>query len=141
MLYSPGTKGFYDRDIHGDAVPSDAVEITDERHAELMQGQAEGLLIGSDADGAPILQQRPADELRAGLILAIKAQAGFRIEAISPLWRQMNDQRLPTTAGAERFAAIDAIRAASDQIEAALAETSDADLSGFPVAGHPLWPA
>jgi hypothetical protein len=53
--YSPGTGGFYLRAIHGAAVPADAIEITDERHADLMAGQAAGQRIVAAADGHPVL--------------------------------------------------------------------------------------
>lgn len=51
----------------------------------------------------------------------IKAVAAARIEAISPIWQQINDQRSPSPAGAARFAAIDAVRAWSNEQEAAAA--------------------
>lgn len=53
MLYAKSTGGFYDRNIHGDSVPHDAVEITHEAHAELMAEQATGKVIIGDADGLP----------------------------------------------------------------------------------------
>lgn len=55
MFYAKSTGGFYRRDIHGDAVPSDAVEITDAKHAELLEGQANGLRIVADKKGFPTL--------------------------------------------------------------------------------------
>jgi hypothetical protein len=74
------------------------------------------------------------------MLAAIKREAERRIEAISPPWRQLNDLREPSDAGAARFAAIDAVRAASDAIEAVLAKAPAAALDGFPVADNPLWP-
>lgn len=62
------------------------------------------------------------------LIASIKAEAARRIEAIAPLWRQINDLAEPQAVGAaERRAAIDEIRAWSNQAEAMLAEAMDAD--------------
>jgi hypothetical protein len=68
MLYSPNTGGFYDSAIHGDAIPADAVEITAEVHAALLQGQSSGKRIVADAEGHPVLADPPAptlDELKA----------------------------------------------------------------------------
>ena len=42
ICYSVSTRSFYSREIHGIAIPLDAVEISDARHAELLQAQAAG---------------------------------------------------------------------------------------------------
>lgn len=55
MHYSKTTNSFYDKDIHGDAMPDDAVEISKERHQELMAGQSEGKVIAADDRGQPQL--------------------------------------------------------------------------------------
>jgi hypothetical protein len=55
MHYSPSTKGFYTTEIHGPNIPEDAVEITAERHAELLAGQSEGKQIVPDENGNPVL--------------------------------------------------------------------------------------
>lgn len=59
MLYSKHTGGFYSYAIHGDAMPSDSVEITKEYHSYLLDGQSLGKIIVSDAKGYPILQDAP----------------------------------------------------------------------------------
>ena len=59
MLYSVQTGGFYSREIHGDNIPSDAVEITAEQHAALLQGQSEGKVITADENGYPIAIDPP----------------------------------------------------------------------------------
>lgn len=59
LCYSKLTGGFYTTEIHGDTIPSDAVEITLEDHATLLQGQSEGKAIGADADGFPVLLVPP----------------------------------------------------------------------------------
>ena len=59
MYYSKSTGGFYSREIHGDNIPADAVEITPEQHAALMAGQAEGKVIAADEKGYPVLQDPP----------------------------------------------------------------------------------
>ena len=62
IYYSKTTNAFYDSSIHGDGIPSDA---TDEStwtltHQELLDGQASGRVISSDATGNPILIDQPA---------------------------------------------------------------------------------
>lgn len=59
MFYSPSTRGFYDRSIHGDNIPEDVVEITDEMHEFLIAGQSSGKRISSDDSGFPILVDAP----------------------------------------------------------------------------------
>lgn len=59
MLYSKTENGFYTRDIHGDNIPEDVVEITAEQHAELLEGQSQGKLIQADAKGRPVLVDPP----------------------------------------------------------------------------------
>lgn len=54
MFYSPSNNGFYSYDINGTNIPSDAVEITYEQHAELMAEQANGKVIVANEDGFPI---------------------------------------------------------------------------------------
>ena len=59
FFYSKITGGFYAREIHGDNIPADAVEITEAEHAALIEGQSLGKLIVADASGRPILQDPP----------------------------------------------------------------------------------
>lgn len=55
MFYSATTNGFYSTKIHGTNVPDDAVEITTEEYAVLIDGQASGKRITHDENGQPIL--------------------------------------------------------------------------------------
>ena len=57
--YSKSTKGFYDTTIHGDAIPSDAVEVSDDYYNELMAGQASNKRIEADNKGIPRLVDAP----------------------------------------------------------------------------------
>ena len=59
MYYSKTTSGFYDTAIHGDNIPSDAVEITPAVHAALLEGQSHGKAIIADVNGHPVLQDPP----------------------------------------------------------------------------------
>ena len=54
MYYSAQTGGFYDAAIHGDNIPSDAVEITTVYHTELLNEQSAGKMISSDDKGFPL---------------------------------------------------------------------------------------
>ena len=59
MLYSKQTGGFYNLAIHGDNIPADAVEITNEEHRELIEGQSQGKIISADKNGKPALKDPP----------------------------------------------------------------------------------
>lgn len=67
MFYSKSTKGFYTPDIHGDNIPMDVVEISDEWYQNLMNGQSEGLVVSPDRKGYPSLSKPiiTQDQLRA----------------------------------------------------------------------------
>jgi hypothetical protein len=76
MFYSAQTAGFYDPAIHGDNIPTDAVQITAEQHAELIAGQSAGQIIAPDADGRPVLVDPPAptpEQVLATYTAAIEA--------------------------------------------------------------------
>lgn len=55
MFYSKSTNGFYNSEINGDNIPSDAVEITQEYYELLLAGQSDGKQIVGDGQGCPIL--------------------------------------------------------------------------------------
>lgn len=77
MFYSQSTGGFYTPEIHGADIPADAVEISEQQHADLMEGQAQGKQITADANGAPILTDPPPPtpaEIKAQQIAALQAQ-------------------------------------------------------------------
>lgn len=57
MKYSAATNGFYD--ALSPNVPTDAVEISDQTYAELMQGQSIDKQIQPGPNGFPILVERP----------------------------------------------------------------------------------
>lgn len=135
IFYSAQTGGFH---RPGPSLPADAVEISEAAHARLLAGQASGRAIRPGKGGKPVLADRVP--LRAELAAAVRREAARRIAAIAPVWQQLNDLRAPSPASAARFAAIDAVRTASNLIEQDLSETDTPGLRGFPVADHPLWP-
>ena len=63
MLYSKSTGSFYDPEIHAAGIPGDAVEITRQKHATLMKGQAQGKVIQADDKGYPVLVDPPKPTL------------------------------------------------------------------------------
>lgn len=75
MFYSKSTGGFYAREIHGDNIPADAVEITEAEHAALIEGQSQGKVIVADENGYPILQDPPpptAEQIVAQYVAAVQ---------------------------------------------------------------------
>lgn len=75
MFYSKATGGFYDREIHGDNIPADAVEITIEQHRSLIDGQSQGKRIVADKKGFPVLEDIPAPPWSAEPTLALVREA------------------------------------------------------------------
>lgn len=141
LFYSTSAPGFFDDGIHApDAIPADAVPITADRHAELLAAQADGAAIVADSKGRPRIARPSIEERRAAALRRVKRHASRRIERIAPIWRQLNDQRAPGPESQSRFAAIDAVREASDAIEAEIADLSAAALDALDIAAHPLWP-
>ncbi|WP_137008196.1 phage tail protein [Aquitalea aquatilis] len=73
IYYAKSTGGFYDDSIHGGAIPEDAVEITADEHAALLEAQAGGKVIQADSNGNPVAVDPPpptSEQTNA----AIKAQ-------------------------------------------------------------------
>lgn len=54
MFYSQSTGGFYLPQLHGDSIPLDAIEISEEQHAQLLADQSAGKEITAGEDGAPL---------------------------------------------------------------------------------------
>lgn len=81
MLYAKSTGGFYDTAIHGKNIPVDAVEITAEEHAAMLNGQAIGKRIAADANGKPVLTM-PPPKTPAEIVAEAKAAAAKRIAEI-----------------------------------------------------------
>lgn len=86
--YSKSTGGFYSLDIHGDKIPSDAVEVTEDLHRQLMDGQMAGNEIVPDKNGRPVLlaQKKPDD-----IQLAARARAERTDKLYSCDWTVLPD--------------------------------------------------
>lgn len=91
MFYSKSTGGFYDAAIHGAAIPADAVEITPEQHAALLQGQSEGKVIAADQNGYPILQD-PPQPTPEQLAATARAERDRLIESVRWRIERHNDE-------------------------------------------------
>jgi hypothetical protein len=55
LFYSPALRGFLLEGLPGQGIPPDAQPVTDEAHAALMAGQAQGAQIVPGEGGAPTL--------------------------------------------------------------------------------------
>lgn len=97
MQYSQSTGGFYDPAIHGINIPVDAVEITAEEHAALLDGQGAGQVIVPGPDGRPMLADPPAPT-GAELAALLRAERNARIAASD--WTQLPDAPLTSEAKA-----------------------------------------
>lgn len=75
MYYSKSTNGFYDLAVGERGIPEDAVSIARDYYALLLEGQSQGLQIVADAEGKPILQDRPAQTPEQAVrVLGLAAQ-------------------------------------------------------------------
>lgn len=91
MLYSKSTGGFYSRDINGDNIPEDAVEITAEQHAALLEGQSQGKIISADENGHPILIDPPPlteEQINNAVIAARSAAYTAEADPIFFRWQR-----------------------------------------------------
>lgn len=87
MKYAQSTGGFYLEAIHGENIPADAVEISDIRYVELLQGQEAGQQIVADGDGAPVLEWPalvPATRISA--LQGLKAIDHFGLASAYDAW-------------------------------------------------------
>ena len=152
MFFSPSTGGFYDPAINR-SLPDDAVRISNARYAELIAARSAGKRVVADPAGRPVIKAAKLNlaQLRDGAVAAVKSEASRRILAIASLERQANDTAsiaLEAFAGAgtdidgalDRRARIDAIRAASNAIEAQVERMPAVNLAVFDPSTHTLWP-
>lgn len=152
IFWSAATGGFYDPEIHGAALPSDAVPISRARHAELLAARAQGDRIVAGRAGRPEVRKPrvPLEQLRRRAIAAVKAEARRRILAIASLERQANDNSAIAMAALSgdhsmateallRRGQIDFIRSASNRLEAVIATMPAANLPSFDAGADRHW--
>ena len=78
-----------------------------------------------------------ASIIRCDLVREVKTEARKRIDAIAPLWKQMNAAREnPSDA---IFSEIDVIRKKSNMIEAHLDTLTDAEAGAYDIENSPIW--
>jgi hypothetical protein len=93
MYFSPSTRGFYAREINGNGIPQDAVELLPDQYTALLNGQSQGMVIGSDANGAPVLKT-PApegfDSAKARALALLRAERAPVLAALDGLQATAN---------------------------------------------------
>ena len=80
MFYSMSTCGFYDIKIHGENIPTDAVEITTEEYRNLLNGQSNGRPIKADSQGRPYNEEPQAITLDMAKATKLEELAALRYE-------------------------------------------------------------
>lgn len=86
-FYSPGTRGFYQSDIHS-VIPDDAIEINVDEYHQLLEGQQNGMEITPGADGRPELTKpvidyvAQAQQVKNSLRLTADAEISWRQDAV-----------------------------------------------------------
>ena len=98
MFYSKSTRGFYDAAIHGDNIPADAVEISTEDHAELLEEQSQGKRIVADKDGFPVLQD-PPPPTQAEIVAQYESALDAHIDSVAHQYRYQDRFSFATRAG------------------------------------------
>ena len=74
MLYSKSNSGFYSKEIHGNEIPADAIEITDDEYKILLNGACSGKAINIGTDGRPeLVEITPSDDyIKSSLSSAVQ---------------------------------------------------------------------
>lgn len=139
IFFDPTTGWFLGSKTHKGKIPDNAVPISAKLHRDILaecQATPGGTII-ADADGNPVVAKPDKAPRFEAVKSLIKREAGRRIALIFPITAQMNAMR-EGRHDEPLFAAVDAIRAASDMIEQDLSNSDEPD--DFPIADHPLWP-
>ncbi|GKQ95958.1 DUF4376 domain-containing protein [Aeromonas hydrophila] len=72
IFYSKSTGNFYDKRIHGDAIPFDAVCVTSEKFEEMLAARSSGKIIDADESGHPIaIDQSVPVRTKASLLVDV----------------------------------------------------------------------
>lgn len=87
LYTSKETRGFYDDEIHT-TLPEDALEISAEEHATIINGQAAGMIIDWNEDGYAFLREPiPPTKEELNEQVALNRAAAYAAEA-DPLFYQ-----------------------------------------------------
>jgi len=87
MFYSAFKNSFFSPEIHGDSIPSDAIEISDALYKELFEAQSNGKQIKPGEDGSPVAVDPTYSVKEITESLKQQRQAAFNKEA-DPLFFQ-----------------------------------------------------
>lgn len=90
IYYSPSTNSFYDDNINT-SIPQDAIKISDEKHAQLIDGQFSGKKIQPNQNGDPVL----VDPSEQELAVAVRGQRDEllrdNVDTMNPMrWNAMS---------------------------------------------------
>lgn len=119
MYFSTSTGGFYRLDIHGEGIPDDAVELTDEEYRGLMEGQCAGQQIQADASGRPVLVQAPAHVVAPRVLIAARR---YQAETAGTI---VNGMAVPTDRDSQALVTGAALAAWTDQTYTCQWKTAD----------------
>ena len=112
-----------------------SIDTTYTLSATVVDGVAVVKWVGTPRAPEDTKQRR--EEWNTQSVRQVKAEAGRRIDAIAPLWKQMNAAREnPSDA---IFSEIDVIRKKSNMIEAHLDTLTDAEAGAYDIENSPIW--
>lgn len=106
---SKSTRGFYTPEVHGENMPDDAVEISDEYHSELIQGQSQGKIIDWSGDFPTLVEPMPPTEDE--LAICVRSERDRLLVASD--WTQLSD--VPAATREKWIAYRQALRDISEQ--------------------------
>lgn len=135
--YSPSTRGFYDRDVHGELgapgsrTPADVVQISNARWKELLDSNSKGMDIVPGKDGFPIAQPHSeTPEQRKASLPTRRAVALRRAGEVIERHRDELALGKPTTLTGDQYQELiahrAAVRDATDELPPAPAALSKA---------------
>ncbi len=151
--FSPLRGGFFD-DRFNPEIPADAIALVPGQRQSLFEALNRGDTVTA-TKSRKLKTSRPRidlDLMRNRMHAAVKREASRRILAIAPMWQQLNDLRAlaadqleqgeeATRAGAlARGASIDAVRAASNALDAAIDTMGTRALAQLDVTSACHWP-
>lgn len=108
-----GVYGFFSPGVHND-IPEDAVEISAERHRELLAGQNAGQIIVRGSDGFPLLIDSlpPSEDALAAVERIWRDQRLAETDGVVTRHRDEVDEGLSTTLTPEQYAELQEYRRA-----------------------------
>ncbi|GAB6176170.1 hypothetical protein JCM16814_10610 [Desulfobaculum senezii] len=133
MQYSATTNSFYSHCLHGDNIPNDAVNVTDEEYYALRNAQSRGKRIQPDVNGRPVAVDPPPPPEPTEAELATQARTErdrLMREVYDPAVMQLLRKRRVLLSASDDVAGIDARLAEWDAYADALEVVPDQP--GFP---------